>query len=103
MSQHMVRYTLKPGQAARNEELVRDVLDELRRVRPAGLRFGAFRLDDGVSFIHLVRRDTEPRHGAAAKLPALKAFHAGVGERCEVAPVRTELAEIGAFRLFGEV
>jgi hypothetical protein len=100
VTQHMMRYTVKPDQAAHNEELVRAVFDELRRVQPVGLRYAAFKLDDGVSFIHLIGRDTEHGHGPVPQLEALRAFHAGIRERCDEAPVRTELSEIGSFGLY---
>ena len=35
------------------------VYEELHRVRPAGLRYATFRLDDGVSFVHLVSYEEE--------------------------------------------
>ena len=103
MTQHMVRYRIKPDQAAHNEELVRAVFAELHRVQPAGLRFAAFKLDDGVSFIHLVCSDTKDGHSPPPQVQALKAFHAGIRERCDEAPVRTALSELGSFRLFGAV
>jgi hypothetical protein len=49
MKRIMVRYKVKPDQVAANERLVRDVYDELARTRPEGLRYGTFKLDDGVS------------------------------------------------------
>ncbi len=102
MTQHMVQYTVKPDQAAHNEELIRALFGELDQVQPAGLRYAAFKLDDGVSFVHLVCQDKK-RHGPLPQLPALRAFHDGIRERCHEAPVRTELSEIGSFRLFGDV
>lgn len=100
MTQHVVRYTVKPDQTLPNEELVRAVFAELHRVQPAGLRYAAFQLDDDVSFIHLVWNDaTNP----LPPLPALRAFHAGMRERCDEAPIRSELSEIGSYRLFGDV
>ena len=103
MTQHMIRYTVKPDQAAHNEELVRDVLAELQQARPAGLRYSAFKLDDGLSFVHLVWRDDENGHGPVPQLQALRAFHAGIRERCDEAPVRSELSEIGSYGLFREL
>jgi hypothetical protein len=47
MRQVTVRYKVKPDQAARNEELVRAVYDELRRVGPDGSQAGAIRREDG--------------------------------------------------------
>ena len=43
----IVHYTVKPGQAARNEELIRAVYEELSMTKPAGLRYATVRLDDG--------------------------------------------------------
>ena len=61
MRQVMVRYKVKPDRVTENEELVRAVYEELRRTEPAGLRYATFKLDDGVSFVHLASNDTE--HG----------------------------------------
>ena len=59
MRQVMVRYKVKPAQVEENVELVRAVYDELRRTEPRGLRYATFRLDDGVSFVHLAVIETE--------------------------------------------
>ena len=53
MRRVMVRYTVRPDQSEANEALVREVYDELDRTRPEGLRYATFRLDDGVSFVHV--------------------------------------------------
>ncbi len=98
----MVRYTVKPDQAAHNEELVRAVFAELDQVEPPGLRYATFRLADAVTFIHLVWHDTKDGHDPLPHLEALRAFHTGIRERCHDAPVRAELTEIGSFRLFGD-
>jgi quinol monooxygenase YgiN len=95
MTRVMVRYKVKPGQVARNEELVRAVYDELHRVEPGGLRYATFKLPDGVTFIHLADRD-----GAGnplAELAAFQAFQAGIRERCDEPPVVSELSEVGSF------
>ena len=55
MSRTLVRYRVKPEEAARNEELVRRVYEELHCTTPAGLRYATFALEDGVSFVHLAR------------------------------------------------
>ena len=53
MRRVMVRYKVKPDRVAENEALVRAVYDELARTQPDGLRYATFRLDDGVSFVHV--------------------------------------------------
>jgi hypothetical protein len=97
VKQVMVRYAVKPEHAAENERLVRAVYDELRRTEPAGLRYATFRLDDGVSFVHLASTETEDGKSPLSDLQAFKEFQRGIGDRCAEAPVVTELREIGSF------
>jgi hypothetical protein len=98
MLQVMVRYKVKPERVDENERLVRAVFEELRSNDPSGLRYATFRLDDGVSFVHVAAIDD----GAAelAQLAAFRRFKEGLAERCDEPPVRTELREIGSFRAF---
>jgi hypothetical protein len=91
----MVRYKVKPEQAARNEELVRAVYDELRRTGPEGLRYATFKLDDGVSFVHL--SDADADSNPLSDVEAFKAFQDGIRERCEEPPVVSDLTEVGSF------
>lgn len=102
MTPHIVRYSVTPDQTAHNEELVRALFAELDEVQPAGLRYAAFKLNDGVSYIHFIWMDVEKGHGPLPRLEALRAFHAGIRPRCDEAPVRTELSQIGSYRLFDE-
>jgi Antibiotic biosynthesis monooxygenase len=95
MRQVMVRYKVKPDRVDENETLVRAVYEELRRAEPSGLRYATFRLDDGVSFVHLAI--TEDGQSPLAEVSAFKEFQQDIGARCEEAPVVTE---IGSFRLF---
>jgi len=98
MRQVMVRYRVKPGRAAENETLVRAVYDELSAAAPAGFRYATFRLDDGVTFVHLAVQDDDGP-GPLPQLAAFRAFVAGIGERCDEPPAVSELTRIGAFRL----
>ena len=59
MKRVMVRYKVKPDQAARNEELVRAVYAELHDREPSGIRYATFKLDDGLTFVHLAETDGE--------------------------------------------
>jgi hypothetical protein len=98
MRQVMVRYKVKPDRAAENEALVRAVYDELARTEPAGLRYATFQLDDGVSFVHLAA--TEDAHSPLSQVKAFKRFQENIDDRCDEAPVVTDLREIGTFHLF---
>jgi len=96
----MVRYRVKPDQAARNEELVQAVFEELERTGPAGVRYATFTLPDGVSFVHLVSVETEDGHNPLSDVKAFNEFQENVRDRCEDDPIATELREIGSYRLF---
>jgi hypothetical protein len=98
----MVRYKVKPDRVAENEELVRAVYDELHRSQLAGIRYATFKLDDGVSFVHLASNETEDGRNPLSDLQAFKQFQENVDDRCDEAPVVTGLDEIGSFRLFGD-
>jgi hypothetical protein len=95
----MVRYKVKPDRAAENEQLARAVYDELARTEPAGLRYATFQLDDGVSFVHLA--SMEDGHNPLSQVKAFARFQEQIGDRCDEAPVVTELREIGSFHMFG--
>jgi hypothetical protein len=97
MKRVMVRYRVKADQVAKNEELVRAVYEELGSSEPEDLRYATFKLDDGVSFVHLAEHGDENPLG---KVAAFKEFQKDIGARCDQPPVVTELAEIGSFRFF---
>jgi quinol monooxygenase YgiN len=102
MKRVMVRYTVKADRAAENERYVAAVFEQLRRERPPGLRYASFKLDDGVSFVHLVSHEGADGHDPLRELPAFKAFVAGIRDRCEEPPVSSVLEEVGSYRLLGE-
>lgn len=75
----VVQYRTRPDAAERNQELIDCVFDELRGVRPRGLRYMAFRLEDGVGFLHLAvfEADEDPMSESAA----FRRFQEGIAER----------------------
>jgi hypothetical protein len=101
MNQVMVRYTVKPDQAARNQELVRAVYEELHRANPAGLRYATFQLDDGVTFVHVASTETEDGTNPLSAVEAFKRFQEDIDDRCEERPVVTRLNQIGSYRMLG--
>jgi len=97
MKRVMVRYTVKPDRAAENEGYIEQVFTELARLAPAGVQYSAFKLDDGVTFVHVYSHEGDDAAGLLPTLPAFQAFRAGLNERCEVAPVRMPLHEVGSY------
>ena len=59
MTVTVVRYRTRPERADENQELVEQVFGELHATAPEGLRYASFRLDDGVSFVHVAEVDTD--------------------------------------------
>src|SRR5215207_1561793 len=100
MRRVLVRYKVKSDRVAEHEQLVAGVFEELQRERPAGLRYETFKLDDGVSFVHVAVHETESS-SALTELRAFKAFTANIKERCEEPPVSTRLNAVGAY-MFGD-
>ena len=99
MKQTMVRYKVKPDRVEENEELVRAVYDEIHRTEPVGLSYATFKLDDGVSFVHLVSIENgDGRQGPLSKVEAFKRFLEDIDDRTDEGPVSTDLSEIGSFR-----
>jgi quinol monooxygenase YgiN len=98
----MIRYKVKADRVAENESLIAKVYEELHRLQPPGLRYATLRLDDGVSFVHIVSYEQADSNNALTTLPAFKAFAAEIRDRCEDQPVTNELKEIGSYGFFGK-
>jgi hypothetical protein len=101
MNQVIVRYKVKPERAAENEELVRAVYAELDERRPTGLRYATFRLDDGVSFIHLASHEGQGPN-PLSELQAFQRFQENIVDRCDEPPIASEVTAIGSYRFLGE-
>jgi hypothetical protein len=93
----VVRYTTKPEHADENERLIRKVFAVLAEREPDGIRYAAFRLDDGVSFVHVavVEGDQNP----LTALAAFCQFQSGIAERCAQGPAAADATVVGSYRL----
>ena len=96
MGRTLIRYRLKPDHVERNEELVRATFEELHRAAPAGLRYTVFKLEDGVSFMHI--SESEGEESPLAGLASVQELRRELAERCEEQPVLAELTEIASYR-----
>jgi hypothetical protein len=95
MHQVMVRYRVKPDRVAENEQLVRAVYEELARTDPGGFRYATYRLEDGVTFVHIAQGETE--RPTLGQVEAFRRFTADISERVEEAPVTSQLQTIGSY------
>jgi hypothetical protein len=93
----MVRYKVKADSAQENERLIQAVFAELARARPPGLRYQSFKLDDGVSFVHIASVDTADGSNPLLAVEEFKRFTKDIQARCVEPPVTTTLTVVGSF------
>ena len=98
MYQRIIRYRTKPDQAEANAKLVEAVYAELHRTQPDGVSYATFRLNDQVTFVHVVQVEQEPNPLCAVK--AFGEFQAGIADRVDEGPFTEDLTEVGSYRFF---
>jgi len=95
----VVRYETKPDRADENQRLVEKVFAELAERRPDNFRYAAFRLEDGVSFIHIVVETGDGSNRIAlTDIDAFAEFQKGIADRCAVQPFAQGAALVGSHR-----
>ncbi len=98
MTTTVVRYEAKPDRADENQQLIEAVFAELEERAPEGFTYKVFRLEDGVSFIHVAIEHDVDEPDSLQDVPAFQAFVAEIADRCAVAPVATGATVVGGFR-----
>ncbi len=90
----VVRYAMRPDTVDENEALVRAVITELAEKAPEGVRYAAFRLDDG-TFVHVGTMDD----GAPelTDLAAFAEFRREFAQRAASAPESGDGVLIGSY------
>jgi metal-dependent amidase/aminoacylase/carboxypeptidase family protein len=91
----MVRYKVKPERLEEHVRYIHAVFEELSKTAPAGIRYGAFKQPDGLSFVHVAFIEGEANPLDA--LAAFKAFVERVKERCDEPPTTIALTTVGAY------
>jgi hypothetical protein len=93
----VIRYKTRPESADENERLIREVFAELATQNPGGLRYAAFRLEDGVSFLHVAVLDGD--ENPLSKSAAFGEFQSGIKDRCAEGPTPSDATVIGDYQL----
>src|SRR5258708_4730049 len=84
----VVRYQAKPDRADENQKLIEAVFADLDKRQPEGFTYRVSRLEDGVSFVHVViEHDDVKTRDSLGDGPAFKAFTADIADRCDVPPL----------------
>jgi hypothetical protein len=98
MKATVVRYQAKPERAAENQQLIEAVFVELEERAPEGFTYKVFRLEDGVSFIHVVIEHDIDEPDSLQAMPAFQAFVAGIADRCDLPPIAAGATIVGGYR-----
>jgi DNA-directed RNA polymerase subunit F len=69
-----VQYTTKPEFASVNQENIRKIVNELKSINHPGIRYGAYLLPDGKTFMHLDHLENEEAHQVLQSLESFKKF-----------------------------
>lgn len=92
----VIRYRTRPDAADENQRLVEAVYAALAEAKPSGLEYTTYRLDDGVTFVHVARLpDTDNPLGA---LPEFAEFQRELLERCVEEPAPSAATVVGSYR-----
>jgi hypothetical protein len=97
MKATVVRYQAEPDRADENQELVEAVFADLHARGPNGFTYQVLRLDDGVTFVHVVVEHDVEHPDSLQDVPAFQAFVAGVDDRCDVPPQAEGATVIGTY------
>jgi hypothetical protein len=94
----VVRYQTKPERADENQQLIEAVFAELDKHQPEGFTYKVFRLDDGVSFVHVMIEHDVDHPESLQDVAAFQAFVADIDDRCDVSPVAMGASIVGGYR-----
>lgn len=98
MKRVMVRYKVRADKAAENEEFITNVFEDLQQTNPDGLRYASFKLEDGLSFVHIASIETENGENPLSQSSAFQSFQENIKDRCEEPPIAVDLHTIGSYR-----
>jgi hypothetical protein len=71
-----VIYTTRPGYVAANQANIANIVEELRELKHPGIKYGAYLLPDGKTFMHFDQFESEAAHAVLTGLESFKKFAA---------------------------
>ena len=94
----IVQYRTKPERADENQKLIEAVFDDLEARQPEGFTYKVFRLEDGVTFVHVVIEHDVANRDSLQDVPAFQAFVEDIFDRCDVPPAPSGATVVGGYR-----
>ena len=96
MTKVHIRYTVRPDEVSENITLLSAFFDELETLRPPGLVYEAYLMEDGVTFVHIVESATNA--APFGNLPTYRHYRDTIQARCVEPPQMVALKDIGKYR-----
>jgi len=90
----VVRYRTKLEAADENQRLIEAVFASLAETQPVGLRYTAYRLEDGVTFVHVA---SGAGRAALGEVPAFQEFQRDIAARVETGPDAVPAEVVGTY------
>lgn len=100
MKRLIVRYKVKEDKAQENVEYIQNIFRALEEAKPEGLRYVSFKLEDGLSFVHIASIETADGENPLLALEEFKAFTKDIADRCDEPPVATPVETLGSYNAF---
>jgi hypothetical protein len=94
----VVQYRTKPERARENTQLIAAVFAELEERQPEGFTYKVFKLEDGVSFIHVFIEHDIAVPDSLQDLLTFRSFMASIAEPCDTPPNTVAAATVGGYR-----
>ena len=98
-----VQYTVKESYAETNQKNINIVMADLQALKNSGIRYSAFILDDGKSFLHFAMYPDEDTAAIVNNLESFQYFRQQVKEsQPEIPPKSEDLTLVAAaYEVFG--
>lgn len=98
-----VQYTVQADYAETNQKNIQKVMTDLKSLNNPGIRYSAFMLDDGKSFVHFAMYPDEETAAIVGNLASFQSFREQLkGSQPESPPKAEDLTLVGsAYDFFG--
>lgn len=100
MKRVVVQYKVLEGKADENQSYINAIFAELAETSPDGLKYAAFKGDDGQTFTHIAEVSTTDGSNPLTSTEAFKAFQSTLKSRVEIPPSASWLTRVGSYGFF---
>lgn len=85
-----VQYTVKEAYVETNKANIQQVMADLQELKDPNIKYAAFLLDDGKSFVHFVMRANDEAQKTLNELPSFQEFQRQLRDSGPEAPPQVE-------------